>query len=118
MFISLLPDPGCEKSPPTIPHGYFNVSGKLSCWGYPEEGSNAEYHCEEGHQLLGTALYVCSQGEWIPEGVLVDDEPKLPICSESISPFLNRRNHLKLISKVKEKAGARNAFESRQIMTI
>lgn len=80
--LPFLPDPGCEKSPPAISNGYFNVSGDLSCWGYPEEGSNAEYHCEEGYQLLGTALYVCSQGAWIPEGVLVDDEAKLPICSK------------------------------------
>lgn len=75
-------DPGCEKSPPSIPHGHFNVSGDVSCWGYPGEGSNAEYHCSEGYQLLGTALFVCSQGQWVPEGVLVDEEARLPQCSD------------------------------------
>ncbi|XP_054712802.1 uncharacterized protein LOC129222332 [Uloborus diversus] len=75
-------DPGCEKSPPEVKHGYYNLTQEKSCWGFPSEGSRAEYQCEDGYTLLGSPLYVCSDGKWTVEGVLVDEDYEIPVCSD------------------------------------
>ncbi|GIX79452.1 hypothetical protein CEXT_184381 [Caerostris extrusa] len=57
-------DAGCKDNPPHIRNGYYNMTEERSCWGYPSSGSHAEYHCDEDHKLLGSALYTCTDGSW------------------------------------------------------
>ncbi|GIY99988.1 hypothetical protein CEXT_360441 [Caerostris extrusa] len=35
---------------------------------------------DEDHKLLGSALYTCTDGSWVPEGVIVDGDYEFPIC--------------------------------------
>ncbi|GFR25796.1 uncharacterized protein TNCT_513591 [Trichonephila clavata] len=73
-------DAGCKDAPPHVKHGYYNMTEERSCWGYPSEGTRVEYHCEDGYQLLGSALYTCADGYWTTEGVIVEGDYEVPIC--------------------------------------
>ncbi|XP_035222204.1 uncharacterized protein LOC118195078, partial [Stegodyphus dumicola] len=80
-------DPGCEKDPPQIIHGYYNLTEERSCWGFPAEGAKALYQCEEDYVLLGSSLYTCSSGQWSPEGIVVDGDYEVPICGSRNCAF-------------------------------
>ncbi|XP_015908528.1 uncharacterized protein [Parasteatoda tepidariorum] len=73
-------DSGCEKSPPPVSHGYYNLTEERSCWNFPAEGARAEYHCDDDYRFLGSSLYVCNEGQWTPEGVIADGDYDKPAC--------------------------------------
>ncbi|XP_055925636.1 uncharacterized protein LOC129957369 isoform X2 [Argiope bruennichi] len=83
---------GCKEDPPRVQNGYYNMTEEKSCWGFPAEGTRIQYHCEEGHKLLGTALYTCADGSWVPEGVIVEGDYEIPICENPDSGGSERRS--------------------------